>query len=149
MDSPVARRISLAPGALGIPRFPRSPAITGSPGSPTGLGQSQCHPVQPLLVPQFHQIGEVPGRRADHAEAARAAALDNTAYEQEPGVEDGVGAGVVGVVEEGEVDKTGAVVQRAEDDPLAGADRRGLGGRLGARDQDRLAVPRLPQLYAP
>ncbi|GAA2624406.1 hypothetical protein GCM10010307_10570 [Streptomyces vastus] len=72
---------------------------------------------------------------SDDAEAAPSTAVDHTAYEQEPGVEDGVGAGVVGVVEEGEVDKTGAVIQRAEDDPLAGADRRGLGGGLGTRDQ--------------
>lgn len=55
------------------------------------------------------------------SEAARATALDHTAYEQEPGVEDGVGARVVGVVEESEVDQAGAVVQGGEDDPLAGA----------------------------
>ncbi len=49
------------------------------------------------------------------------------------------------VVEEGEVDQARAVVQGGEDDPLAGADRRGLGGRLGARDQHGLPVPGLAQ----
>ncbi len=54
-------------------------------------------------------------------------------------------AGVVRVVEEGEVDQAGTVVEGGEDDAAAGADRRGLGGRLGARDQHRLPVPRLAQ----
>jgi hypothetical protein len=85
------------------------------------LGQPRRHSVQPFLVPQFHQVGEVPGGRSDHAEAARAAPLHHTADEQEPGVEDGVRARVVGVVEEGEVDQARAVVQGGEDDPLAGA----------------------------
>ncbi len=51
----------------------------------------------------------------------------------------------VAVVEERAVDQPGAVVQGEEDDPAAGADRRGLGGRLRAGDQHGLAVPCVAQ----
>ncbi|GGW24035.1 hypothetical protein GCM10010339_93810 [Streptomyces alanosinicus] len=62
---------------------------------------------------------EVPGHLADDG-AARAAGLDLAAYQQQPGVEHGVCDVLVGVFEEGDVDQSGAVLQCAEDNALAG-----------------------------
>jgi hypothetical protein len=80
---------------------------------------------------------QVPGHGTDDG-AAGAAGLDRAAHQQQPAVEDGVRAGRVGVLEEGEVDQAGAVLQGDEDDPLAARDRRGLGGGPHAGDQDLL-----------
>lgn len=81
---------------------------------------------------------QVPGHRADDG-AARSAGFDGAAHQQEPGVEHGVRDVLVGVLEEGDVDQARAVLQCHEDDPLAGRDRRGLGGGPYSGDQDRLS----------
>jgi hypothetical protein len=53
-------------------------------------------------------------------------------------VEDGVGAGLVGVLEEGKVDEAGAVFEGDEDDALAGGEGRGLSRGADTGDQDLL-----------
>ena len=59
-----------------------------------------------------------------------------TADHQQPGAEHGGGVGTLDVLEEGRVDRAGAVVEGQEHHAAPGPDRRGLGGDLDPRDQD-------------
>ena len=98
-------------------------------------GQLGAHLLERLVggagtLPEGVQRGQVPRAGGAQRDAPAAGAPQLAAHEQQPGREHGRGVGPLGVLEEGRVDRAGAVVEGQEHHPPPRPDRRRLGRDL-------------------
>lgn len=104
-------------------------------------GDHLQHRSRTLLCPQVANDTKIPASGGADRDSTRTSPPYNPSNEQEPPLEDRPGIGLLRVLEEGRVDRTGRIVDGDEYHPLTRADRRCLRCDLDSGDQYILAGP--------